>query len=66
MCLMNYQSVPVDSFPCIRCPEHLNSCIPLILEGFLNECDVCYCEWCCYYDECLSMKGVNENETIKL
>lgn len=52
MCLLHRK--PVVYAPCNRCPEFLNSCMPLILDGFIfGECDdFSYCEWCAYYGEC--------------
>ena len=53
MCLMNQK--PVDEFysPCKTCPEYLNSCMPVVIGGYLwGECDQSYCEWCRYYEEC--------------
>ena len=53
MCLMNQK--PVIHAPCNRCPEFLNSCMPLILDGYLHgECDQCYCEFCGCYEECVT------------
>lgn len=52
MCLMHRK--PVVYAPCNHCPEFLNSCMPLILDGFIfGECDdFSYCEWCAFYGEC--------------
>ncbi len=53
MCLMNQK--PVVYAPCNRCPEFLNSCMPIVVGGFLwGECDQSYCEWCGYYGECFA------------
>lgn len=55
MCMMNYQPVNEYNSPCGSCSEYLNSCMPVIIEGFLyGECDQNYCEWCCCYDECMN------------
>lgn len=57
MCLMNQK--PVVYEPCIHCPEYLNNCMPIIVEGFIfGECDQNYCGWCCFYEEC--MRGNHE------
>ena len=38
MCLMDNK--PVGCRPCRRCPEYLNSCMPLVINGFIyGECD---------------------------
>ena len=52
MCLMNQK--PVIYAPCNSCPEFLNSCMPLILNGIIyGECDdFSYCEFCGCYEEC--------------
>lgn len=52
MCIMNNQPVNEYNSPCGSCPEYLNSCMPVIVNGFLIECDLCYCEWCSCYDDC--------------
>lgn len=55
MCLKNYQPVSEYNSPCGSCPEYLNSCMPVILDGFIfGECDLCYCEWCSCYEECMN------------
>lgn len=54
MCLRNNQPVSGYSSPCGRCPEYLNTCKPVIIEGFIfGECDMYYCEFCSCYDECM-------------
>ena len=50
MCLMNGK--PINCSPCIHCPEYLASCKPVVVEGFLGECDKSFCEWCGFYGEC--------------
>lgn len=62
MCMKNYQSVNEYNSPCGSCPEYLTSCIPVINEGFLGECDLCYCEWCGCYDECMNGGVSYEND----
>lgn len=47
MCLKNNSPVHEYSFPCMKCPEYLNSCMPLIVDGIIfGECDLCACEFC--------------------
>lgn len=41
MCMMNYQSVSEYNSPCGSCSEYLNSCMPIVTNGFLIECDLC-------------------------
>lgn len=57
MCLMNGKSV--NCSPCNRCPEYLSACMPVVVEGFLGECDQCYCEWCGYYEECMTRNSTS-------
>lgn len=54
MCLKNYQPVNEYSNPCGSCPEYLNSCMSVVNEGFLVECNLYYCEWCSCYEECMN------------
>ena len=57
MCMKNNQPVSEYNSPCSECFEYLNSCLPVIVNGFIfGECDLCYCEWCSCYDECMSME----------
>lgn len=35
MCLMNQQPVNEYYSPCGKCPEYLNSCIPVIINGYI-------------------------------
>ena len=37
---------------------------PVVANGFLIECDLCYCEWCSCYDDC--MNGGVDDEASKL
>lgn len=54
MCMKNYQPVSEYNSPCGTCPEYLNSCMPVIVEGYIfGECDLSYCEFCSYYAECM-------------
>ena len=54
MCLKNYQPVEEHYSPCSNCKEYLTTCMPIIIDGFIyGECDIFYCEWCIYYNECL-------------
>ena len=43
---------------------YLNSCMPVVANGFLIECDLCYCEWCSCYDDC--MNGGVDDEASEL
>lgn len=53
MCLLNNQPVGNYGSPCGTCSEYLNSCMPVVIEGFLyGECDICFCEYCSCYEEC--------------
>ena len=40
MCMMNYKAVSEYNSPCSSCPEYLNSCMPVVANGFLIECDL--------------------------
>lgn len=64
--MMNNQPVGEYNSPCGSCPEYLNSCMPIVRNSFLIECDLCYCEWCSCYDDCMNgvlmMKLVNYDE----
>ena len=42
MCVKNNQPVGEYNSPCGSCPEYLNSCMPVVANGFLIECDLCY------------------------
>lgn len=65
MCLMNQK--PVIYAPCNRCPEFLNSCMPVVVGGYLwGECDLCYCEWCGCYEKCHSGQPYYEREGLTL
>lgn len=57
MCLMNGK--PVNCSPCVNCPEYLNSCMPVVVEGFLGECDLSYCEFCSCYEECMTLNSTS-------
>lgn len=47
MCLMNNQPINGGCNPCSRCSDYLNTCMPVIINGYIfEECDLCYCEWC--------------------
>ena len=64
MCMMNQK--PVIYAPCSHCPEYLNSCMPLVMNGFIfGECDnYSYCEFCGCYEECLN--GGERLEAVEL
>lgn len=56
MCMMNNHLVGEYGTPCGSCPEYLNSCRPVIVGGYIfGECDLCYCEFCRYYEKCAGM-----------
>ena len=56
MCMMNGKPVGEYNSPCGHCPEYLCTCSPLVMEGYIfGECDLCYCEFCPCYDECMSV-----------
>lgn len=53
MCLRNNQPVNEYSSPCDTCADFLNTCMPIIIDGFIwGECDLYYCEFCSCYEEC--------------
>lgn len=65
MCMKNHEPVSEYNSPCGSCPEYLNTCMPVVVNGFIfGECDLCYCEWCCFYDDCT--KGVGNYENAEL
>lgn len=65
MCMKNNQPVNEYNSPCGSCPEYLNSCMPIVVDGFIcGECDLYYCEWCSCYDDC--MNGGVEHDAVKL
>lgn len=52
-----YDGLPVSpEMPgcCSKCGLYLNTCAPIIRNGFLSgaECDTDYCEYCPAYGEC--------------
>lgn len=52
-----YEGLPVSpEMPgcCSRCGLYLNTCTPIIRNGFLSgaECDTDYCKYCPAYGEC--------------
>ena len=65
MCMMNNMPVNAYHIPCNHCVEYLNTCMPVIINGFIfEECDLCYCEFCPYYKNC--MNGGVDDEIVKL
>lgn len=65
MCMMNNQPVTAYNTPCGHCTDYLNTCMPVIINGFIfGECDLSYCEFCSRYDEC--MNGGMPHETNEL
>jgi len=58
MCLKNNQPVNEYCCPCGTCAEFLNSCMPVVINGFIfGECDLCYCEFCNYYSTCFATRN---------
>lgn len=57
MCMKNNQSINAYSSPCSTCYEYLFSCMPVVVNGYLfGECDLCYCEFCACYEECMNLE----------
>jgi len=52
MCRLNHLPVSVIYSPCTGCSLYLETCTPIIFEGFTAgfECDLCVCEYCPYTD----------------
>lgn len=47
MCQMNNHLVSKYGTPCSSCPEYLNTCRPIVVNGYVfGECDQCFCEFC--------------------
>jgi hypothetical protein len=60
-CVLHGRNItPEMPSPCKKCSLYLNTCMPLIQNGFIyGECDFDYCEWCssdiceeCYVNYC--------------
>lgn len=67
MCVINQQPVNPQICPCGNCAEYLNSCLLVIINGFIwGECDFCYCEFCNFYEECISKKELLNSEITEL
>ena len=65
MCMMNNQPVNAYNTPCSHCVEYLTTCMPVIINGFIfGECDLCYCEFCSNYGDC--MNGGMSHEASEL
>lgn len=57
LCLMNNQPVNEYCSPCGKCPDYLNSCMPIVINGYIfGECDLVACEFCDFEEECLERK----------
>lgn len=54
MCIKNYQLVNIYSSPCGRCTLFMETCNPIIINGYVcgGECDYDYCPYCGFYDDC--------------
>jgi len=52
MCRLNNHPVSEIYSPCTDCPLYLETCAPVIFEGFTvgAECDFSLCEYCPYTD----------------
>jgi len=52
MCRLNNHPVSEIYSPCMDCPLYLETCAPVIFEGFTvgAECDFSLCEYCPYTD----------------
>lgn len=47
MCAMNFEPICEYYAPCKSCPDYLNTCKPIIVDGFVfGECDFVACEFC--------------------
>lgn len=55
VCILQGQSItPEMPGNCPKCKLYLNTCIPIINNGYLtgSECDDDYCQYCPYYEAC--------------
>ena len=52
MCRLNHLPVSIIYSPSTGCSLYLETCTPVIFEGFTagSECDLCVCEYCPYTD----------------
>ncbi len=65
MCLKNNQPVNEYHSPYGSCPEYLNTCMPVIMNGYIfGEYDCFYSEWCTC-EEC-DERGMLNYEVTKL
>lgn len=47
MCMKNYQPLCICYAPCKNCPDYLETCQPVIIDGCVfGECDFVACEFC--------------------
>ncbi|WP_154519568.1 hypothetical protein [Velocimicrobium porci] len=47
MCMKNYQPLCIYYAPCKNCPDYLETCQPVIIDGVVfGECDFVACEFC--------------------
>lgn len=54
-CILQGKTItPEMTGACSACELYLNTCLPIIKNGFLvgAECDIFYCCYCSYYEEC--------------
>jgi len=60
MCLMDGKSVtPEMDCYCRRCSLYLETCKPIVFNGFIfGECDRDFCDECQSYEKCISNKEV--------
>ena len=53
MCMKNYQPLCIYYAPCKNCPDYLETCQQIIIDGFVfGECDFVACEFC-ECEECM-------------
>ena len=52
--LQGKQVTPEMPSTCNQCALYLNTCSPVIYNGYLTgaECDMNYCEYCPVYEDC--------------
>lgn len=61
MCMKNFQPVNGYCSPCSNCSEFLTTCMPVVIDGFLfGECDMYFCEFCNYYEECSNQSDMKQ------
>lgn len=53
--MCRFQGKPVGEYCscCQECPLYLNTCVPIVIGGFVSaECDFNFCDYCPCYGEC--------------